>query len=560
MCEQTGYDYLIYMWDDRQSKNFDNLKSTNTQIDLKSLNYLSPLKSLDYISCPICKLPFIEPWSTICGHTFCKNCIFESLKSVLGERCPLDRVNLKLSKKLRNELKLNNNNEYENDNNENYNVNENLDDIENECDIYPAPIIISNMTDDLEISCLNRDRGCEWTGERWSIKKHLQDNCEYTRVLCSCGELCERRILVEFGMLTKLPSGAFSVISTQCHTDRNITLTDESYAYGGNFNDLDETADSNSIIDNNNSDNNKHEVHDDHHIGTNHSTEESIIKKSSKLCPHTLIECSECGTSIRLMDTQNHLEHECLKNMTICNGCHLSFPLMHLENHQRHCQLIYVDCPGEKYGCTWKGQREILKKIHQNECVFIKMSNYLDKMESSIKNLNRENDSLRLQMNSMLNSVVNGKVHNLGYPLELEEIGSTNGWEQLSTHNHIQNINTNIEIDNDNVINDNVINNNASLTIPVTSTSTSSTSSSSSSSSRHRISMSKVKILIRELEINKEISKTLVEDNVNLREQLNSQRAMILGLQQQMQFMMIERRRMFVSKAGSSKNHAATKL
>ncbi|KAG0672903.1 hypothetical protein C6P42_003079, partial [Pichia californica] len=128
MVEQIGYDYPINIWNNIKKENNDNNNNETkiTKIDLKSLNYLSSIKSIEYISCPICKLPFIEPWSTICGHTFCKECIFESLKSNFGNRCPLDRVNLHISKKLQFELNLNTteNNDIEeinnDDNDDNY--------------------------------------------------------------------------------------------------------------------------------------------------------------------------------------------------------------------------------------------------------------------------------------------------------------------------------------------------------------------------------------------------------------------------------------------------------
>lgn len=131
MVEQIGYDYPINIWNNIKKENNDNNNNETkiTKIDLKSLNYLSSIKSIEYISCPICKLPFIEPWSTICGHTFCKECIFESLKSNFGNRCPLDRVNLHISKKLQFELNLNTteNNDIEeinnDDNDDNYDDN-----------------------------------------------------------------------------------------------------------------------------------------------------------------------------------------------------------------------------------------------------------------------------------------------------------------------------------------------------------------------------------------------------------------------------------------------------
>lgn len=508
----TGYDLPLNPWGGETYKANATAVSKNALIDMRSLTYLSPAKALDHVSCPICKLPFIEPWSTICGHTFCKECIFESFKSVLGERCPLDRVHLRVPVSVRRQLRLRNSSTSipdgtsghssavsleeetnEDDGGENDGEDNCLADEENDIDIYPAPIIVSNMTDDLEVSCLNKARGCTWTGERWSIKKHLDDNCEFTRIFCSCGEYCERKVLLENGMLTRLPTGIFVRSFKSKIEDKRKVVTDESAAYGGTFSD-----DSDSNID--------------------------LDSDGSPICPHTTLKCVDCEQQVRLMDITFHLEHECLKHMTTCTGCHLSFPLMHLEMHQKHCQKIYVDCPGLKYGCTWKGQRELLTEVHENDCVFIKMSGYFQKLENNMQELNRENDSLRLQMSSILNSVVNGKVHNLGYPLELEEIGGTHS----STNSNVR------EVDD---ISMSLRDIGSDFSFPTAS---------------RGMSMSKVKELIGELEINKNVTKVLVDENVNLREQMNSQRAMILSLQQQMQFIMIERRRMFIGKNSSS--------
>ncbi|KAG0679486.1 hypothetical protein C6P40_005336 [Pichia californica] len=358
------------------------------------------------------------------------------------------------------------------------------------------------MTDELEVSCLNIHRGCKWTGERWSIKNHLQNDCEFTRILCICGELCERKVLIDNGMINKLDSGSFVIISKQCQIDKKLNkviIHNDSDAYGGTFSDSEDIE------------------------------RENI---NNLLCPHSLIECIECGNEIKIMDINYHLEHECLKNMIICNGCHLSFPFMHLNNHQNNCQLLYVDCPGNKFGCTWKGQREILNKIHKPECVFIKMSGYLDQMESRMNSLNKENEGLRLQISSILNSVVNGKVSNLGYPLEIEEVGTLHKEIQYPSYENNSN-NTKDEVDE-------LIQNH----------------------STQKISMSKVRTLVRELEMNKNVTSRLLGDNVEMREQLTSQRALLLNLKQQIQFMLIERRRMAFannSTNGNTKN-VATKL
>lgn len=434
----NGYDLPIDIWGSDYAESTDNENSIPA-IDMRMLKYHVPARALDHISCPICKLPFIDPYSTICGHTFCRDCLFESFKSVLGEKCPLDRVKLKINM---NDLNSNNNN----------NSDDNIEEIgsssnNEEYDVYPAPIILSNMTDDLIVSCINEDRGCDWTGERWSVKKHVVDSCRFTNIKCICNEMCERGILLNFGLLNLSESGIFIKSDKSSNLDK---------------------------------------------------------------CPHTSIKCDLCSLDIMGLNLDNHLNNECLKNEIKCTGCHLTFPKMYLDQHTKHCLKLFIDCPGSKYGCKWKGQKEILDEIHLNDCIFTKLSKYFDKMEDEISKLRKENDGLKLQMSSMLDSVVQGKVYNLGYPLELEEIRAG-----VNENHHNNDHDSHRENDNGNT--------------------------------GLSISMPRVRSLIKELGVNQRITDALVHENVDLRAQLNNQRDAIVNLQQTMQFMMIDRRRMMIN-------------
>lgn len=511
MEEGKGYDIPYSPWDLMEYGN----NVSKLRIDMRALCYLSPPKALDHITCPICKLPFIEPWSTVCGHTFCKECIFESFTSVLGEKCPLDRVELKISNTIRKQLhgsdsivaELNEESQYYDgeDGEEQANSND-VDDL----DIYPAPIILSNITDDLTVSCVNAARGCAWKGERWSIKTHVIEKCEYTRVLCKCGKLCERRLLVANNLLEKSYQGIFRV--PRKSTDSLGSVGSGADASGGEFT-FDGEQDANGAGNGENS---------------NEDTNTKIWTQKSRdgldTCPHSETTCPECEQSVRIMDLDQHLHQECEKNLIKCSGCHLFFPVMYLNNHKKNCQHVYVDCPGIKYGCTWKGQRELLDDIHKPECVFLKMEAYLNSVEDRLTTLTTENDSLKLQMSTILDSVVQGKIHNLGYPLGLEEVDK----DQEPNSSSIQPI----ELF-------------AGGAFP----------------ERTGISLTGVKRMVKELERNRDTTMALVEDNLSLREQLNNQRAMILSLQQQMQFLMIERRRMFTTAtSNAANNHGDMKL
>lgn len=146
------------------------MEHTTSRPDLRNLKY----KSLtDHLQCPICQQPFIKPLTTLCGHTFCSDCIMECFKmskdstsDVIG-LCPLDRTPI---------------------------------DSTNSNDLFPTPILINNLVDELKVYCLNHERGCEWSGCRWEVEHHVIADCEHTGVKCNgkrgrkeCSLLVERK-------------------------------------------------------------------------------------------------------------------------------------------------------------------------------------------------------------------------------------------------------------------------------------------------------------------------------------------------------------------------------
>lgn len=125
----------------------------DAKIEYRNLKYKLPT---DHLNCPICQQPFIEPLTTICGHTFCKECIQECFKmakdgNVTRGSCPLDRTPLDAT-----------------------NINQ----------LFPTPLLITNLVDDLKVYCLNQTRGCEWNGSRWELEHHLDFDCNHTGVVC----------------------------------------------------------------------------------------------------------------------------------------------------------------------------------------------------------------------------------------------------------------------------------------------------------------------------------------------------------------------------------------
>lgn len=105
-----------------------NYLDTKDSPDIRNAKYKSPT---DHLNCPICQQPFINPLTTICGHTYCKECIYECFKMAksnsssssssrtdeLTGYCPLDRTPL-----------------------DGANIN----------DLFPTPLIITNLIDELK--------------------------------------------------------------------------------------------------------------------------------------------------------------------------------------------------------------------------------------------------------------------------------------------------------------------------------------------------------------------------------------------------------------------------
>ncbi|KAF3934946.1 hypothetical protein ABW19_dt0208165 [Dactylella cylindrospora] len=113
-------------------------------IDLRALDYLhTPSANL---LCPICHSPLITPVQTTCLHTFCSACISLSLDRSLT--CPVDRKPLSHD------------------------------------DVTPAPIMITNLVNDLHVLCPNKEKGCGVSCARWLVESHVKEDCEYALVRC----------------------------------------------------------------------------------------------------------------------------------------------------------------------------------------------------------------------------------------------------------------------------------------------------------------------------------------------------------------------------------------
>lgn len=324
-----------------------NLTKLSDKPDYRNIKYKS---STEHLNCPICQQPFINPLTTICGHTFCKECIYECFKmskdnlasEPLRGCCPLDRTPL---------------------------------DATNHNDLFPTPLLIINLIDDLKVYCLNHERGCEWSGCRWELEHHILSDCGYTGVACNgirqnsepCTLLVERR-----------------------------------------------------------------------------------FKEGSEpdSCIHKLYQCDYCNVQVTKITKEVHLNSECMFNYKTCDLCSNDMILQkNLAKHQENCsKLGKLQCPANKIGCKWVGNNEPALEIHlqKNNCQLNQLLPYMEAMDSKLVELSKENEFLQKQVNKILDSVIQGKVTNLGYNEPIEEI---NRFPQLDGEDQDKLVYINYELD-----------------------------------------------------------------------------------------------------------------
>lgn len=118
----------------------------------------------DSIKCGICHHVLRDAQQTICcGQNFCKQCIDKTLQTkTIDKKCPF-------------------------------------------CSVKPCNFVPDTKTQrqvyNSEVYCPNRqsepEPGCSWTDKLRSMKKHLDDECQFTEVQCSsgCRQMVQRRLL-----------------------------------------------------------------------------------------------------------------------------------------------------------------------------------------------------------------------------------------------------------------------------------------------------------------------------------------------------------------------------
>lgn len=123
-------------------------------IDFRSLDYISAVD--ENLVCPICRIAFISPITTICDHVFCRDCFDQSYR--ISPTCPIDRCPIRVPQ-----------------------------------DIGPTHKIILNQLDGLEVRCPNSGEGCAKVLARSMVQNHVEKYCGYTLVSCS-EKTCEAKM------------------------------------------------------------------------------------------------------------------------------------------------------------------------------------------------------------------------------------------------------------------------------------------------------------------------------------------------------------------------------
>lgn len=148
-------------------------------------------------------------------------------------------------------------------------------------------------------------------------------------------------------------------------------------------------------------------------------------------CAHEVFSCRFCDASITLVSEQIHLETQCAYNYQTCELClNDMIPQKHLQKHLENCHTrTHHRCPAHTIGCTWTGTSDVALEIHlrNNGCQLNQLLPFFDTLTSRVDCLSSENQFLQKQINKILDLVILGKITNLGYSENIEEISKFDG-------------------------------------------------------------------------------------------------------------------------------------
>lgn len=283
-------------------------------------------------------------------HTFCKKCLTQALtpteSSDSTTKCPFDRSPLK-------------------------NIPE---------DIGPAPVIISNLANELVAYCPNKSRGCTHTCQRWLLDAHLQQDCLHAKFKCQGtkddGEQCHEPLEKRF-----------------IYNAREISVQDYIDTKGALATQEDSTD-------------------------THEKIEKFDISKLTVYCPHEPMDCPNgCGRTFPRYSFEEHSQSECYNTEASCPICNARLLRKDIPQHLKLCPDYVVPCDAADIGCVWVGKRHLYMSEHQRQCKFMAFSPALTKQNKRIDRLEQENRVLRYKLDKVLSSLPENISSTVGFAL-----------------------------------------------------------------------------------------------------------------------------------------------
>ncbi|KAG5365974.1 E3 ubiquitin-protein ligase TRIM50 [Yarrowia sp. B02] len=271
----------------------------NITLDYWSLEYIDLPEQL---SCPVCTCGFVTPYSTKCGHTFCRLCILSTMRVAdSGNRCPICRTQI---------------------------------DPET---LQPAPLVLVDLVNELQVKCPFTNRGCGHVGPRSQMEMHCRQQCNYAQVPCRgkteegtiCGELVHRRYVAE------------------------------------------------------------------EHL------KELQQRLPGVSCVHTKVTCLQgCDVEMPFIAYIDHCKQECTESHLSCLFCQETITAQLHDDHMAECSERPISCPAAKFGCRWEGARR-LSNIHTASCTYAQLAPVLEAQEEKIDGLRHENQALRYRLDRL---------------------------------------------------------------------------------------------------------------------------------------------------------------
>lgn len=276
-------------------------------------------------------------------------------------------------------------------------------------ELFPAPLLISNLVDELEVYCLNEERDCLWTGRRWELAKHLLLDCEYTGVPCGgtreaeeggdASRKCELMVQRRFQKDEKCAHEIFAC--TECLGPVTSVSVDDHLEYECEMNYTKCELCQNDVIPKKNL---------EKHMS-------NCTKSTHYVCPARLIGCTWTGTSETSMES--HVDREkCPLNqlLPVVENLDLKIETVTKENKYLQSQLHHVLNNVHQGKITNLGYSEPLEEVgtcsarsRQDDYLHLRyeMERLKFELEESVSPFISRERNLSSERQSLLNGLAN---------------------------------------------------------------------------------------------------------------------------------------------------------